>query len=29
MSKSQVFELAKNLDAKVAEFRNRPLDAGP
>jgi putative transposase len=29
MSKSQVSELAKNLDAKVAEFRNRPLDAGP
>jgi transposase-like protein len=29
MSKSQVSELAKNLDHKVAEFRNRPLDAGP
>ena len=29
MSKSQVSELAKNLDEKVAEFRNRPLDAGP
>ncbi|MHB8594269.1 MAG: IS256 family transposase [Acidimicrobiales bacterium] len=29
MSKSQVSELAKALDAKVAEFRNRPLDAGP
>jgi len=29
MSKSQVSELAKSLDAKVAEFRNRPLDAGP
>jgi len=29
MSKSQVSELAKNLDQKVAEFRNRPLDAGP
>ena len=29
MSKSQVSELAKNLDARVAEFRNRPLDAGP
>jgi putative transposase len=29
MSKSQVSELAKNLDVKVAEFRNRPLDAGP
>ena len=29
MSKSPVSELAKNLDQKVAEFRNRPLDAGP
>ena len=29
MSKSQVSELAKNLDEKVAEFRSRPLDAGP
>jgi len=29
MSKSQVSELAKHLDARVAEFRNRPLDAGP
>jgi transposase-like protein len=29
MSKSQVSELAKNLDEKVAQFRNRPLDAGP
>ena len=29
MSKSQVSELAKSLDAKVAEFRNRPLDGGP
>jgi transposase-like protein len=29
MSKSQVSELAKHLDVKVAEFRNRPLDAGP
>jgi transposase-like protein len=28
MSKSQVSELAKALDAKVAEFKNRPLDAG-
>jgi putative transposase len=27
--KSQVSELAKNLDERVAEFRNRPLDAGP
>jgi transposase-like protein len=29
MSKSQVSELAKHLDVKVAEFRNRPLDEGP
>ena len=29
MSKSQVSVLAKNLDMKVAEFRNRPLDEGP
>lgn len=29
MSKSQVSELAKSLDVKVAEFRNRPLDAEP
>src|ERR1700691_1493433 len=29
MSKSQVSQLAKNLDERVAEFRNRPLDAGP
>lgn len=29
MSKSQVSELAKNLDEKVAQFRNRPLDGGP
>lgn len=29
MSKSQVSELAKNIDTKVAEFRNRPLDARP
>ena len=29
MSKSQVSLLAKNLDERVAEFRNRPLDAGP
>ncbi len=29
MSKSQVSELAKHLDGRVAEFRNRPLDAGP
>ncbi len=29
MSKSQVSELAKSLDATVNAFRNRPLDAGP
>ena len=29
MSKSQVSELAKQLDSRVSEFRNRPLDAGP
>ncbi len=29
MSKSQVSELAKHLDEKVAEFRSRPLDGGP
>lgn len=29
MSASQVSRLAATLDAKVAEFRNRPLDAGP
>jgi putative transposase len=29
MSKSQVSELAKDLDQRVAEFRSRPLDAGP
>lgn len=29
MSASQVSRLAASLDAKVAEFRNRPLDAGP
>ena len=29
MSKSQVSELAKNLDDRVAEFRDRPLDSGP
>ena len=29
MSSSQVSRLATTLDAKVAEFRNRPLDAGP
>jgi putative transposase len=29
LSKSQVSEMAKTLDARVAEFRNRPLDASP
>lgn len=29
LSKSQVSELAKELDEMVAGFRNRPLDAGP
>jgi putative transposase len=29
LSKSQVSELAKSLDTKVEQFRNRPLDAGP
>jgi putative transposase len=29
LSKSQVSELAKTLDSKVAAFRTRPLDAGP
>jgi len=29
MSKSQVSELAKSLDADVASFRGRPLDSGP
>jgi transposase-like protein len=29
MSKSQVSELAKSLDAEVASFRGRPLDGGP
>jgi len=29
LSKSQVSELAKSLDEMVADFRNRPLDAGP
>jgi transposase-like protein len=29
ISKSQVSELAKSLDGRVAEFRNRPLDQGP
>ena len=29
LSKSQVSAMAKSLDAQVAAFRNRPLDAGP
>jgi transposase-like protein len=29
LSKSQVSEMAKVLDARVAEFRDRPLEAGP
>ena len=29
LSKSQVSELAKGLDEMVADFRDRPLDAGP
>jgi len=29
LSKSQVSELAKDLDEMVADFRNRPLDEGP
>jgi putative transposase len=29
LSKSQVSEMAKDLDAQVAAFRSRPLDAGP
>ena len=29
LSKSQVSEMARTLDAMVAAFRNRPLDAGP
>ncbi len=29
LSKSQVSEMAKDLDAHVAEFRSRPLGAGP
>src|SRR5579875_1906039 len=29
LSKSQVSELAKTLDAAVEEFRSRPLDGGP
>ena len=29
LSRSQVSELAKELDEMVTDFRNRPLDAGP
>jgi putative transposase len=29
LSKSQVSRMAKDLDAEVAAFRNRPLDQGP
>src|SRR5215218_7924468 len=29
LSKSQVSEMAKDLDAQVADFRHRPLDASP
>jgi putative transposase len=29
LSKSQVSELAKSLDAAVEQFRSRPLDGGP
>jgi transposase-like protein len=29
ISKSQVSQLAKQLDKGVEEFRNRPLDKGP
>jgi transposase-like protein len=29
LSKSQVSEMAKDLDAHVSDFRHRPLDAGP
>ena len=29
LSKSQVSELARELDQTVSEFRNRPLDSGP
>jgi transposase-like protein len=29
LSKSQVSEMARTLDERVAEFRGRPLDAGP
>ena len=29
ISKSQVSQMAKSLDAQVEAFRSRPLDAGP
>ncbi|MBI5444062.1 MAG: transposase [Deltaproteobacteria bacterium] len=29
ISKSQVSEMARSLDAQVDAFRNRPLDSGP
>ena len=29
LSRSQVSDMAKHLDAEVQAFRNRPLDAGP
>ena len=29
LSKSQVSQMAKDLDEQVAQFRNRPLEAGP
>lgn len=29
ISRSEVSRMAGELDAKVAEFRNRPLDTGP
>jgi hypothetical protein len=29
LSKSQVWEMVKSLDAQVEAFRSRPLDAGP
>lgn len=29
LSKSQVSEMAKDLDEQVSQFRSRPLDAGP
>ncbi|WP_306588974.1 transposase, partial [Corynebacterium striatum] len=29
LSKSQVSEMAKDLDSMVEDFRTRPLDSGP